>query len=43
MKSGLKQRTIPNDIPELHQDDLVEIVIAETISEADDFVVVVVC
>lgn len=44
MKSGFKQRMILDDIPELHQDELVELlqshlVIAETISEANDVVV----
>nr|CCA20497.1 conserved hypothetical protein [Albugo laibachii Nc14] len=44
VKSGFKQRTIPDNIPELHQDELVELlqihlVIDETISEANDVIV----
>ena len=47
VKSGFKQRTIPDNIPELHQDELVELlqihlVIDETISEANDVIVDVV-
>nr|CCA15497.1 conserved hypothetical protein [Albugo laibachii Nc14] len=48
VKSGFKQRTIPENIPELHQDELVELlqihlVIDETISEANDVIVDAVC
>nr|CCA24535.1 AlNc14C244G9532 [Albugo laibachii Nc14] len=44
VKSGFKQRTIPDNIPELHQDELVELlqihlVIDETVSEVNDVIV----
>ena len=48
VKSDFKERTIPENIPELHQDELVELlqihlVIDETISEANDVIVDSVC
>nr|CCA18269.1 AlNc14C47G3809 [Albugo laibachii Nc14] len=47
VKTGFEQRTIPDNIPDLHQDELLELlqihlVIAETISEANDVIVDVV-